>query len=392
MKRVINFFLSSLALTIFSVTVVFISSIKLETKTFSEIVYFLYLIPLLVEFCIFGQYYSILRYANKKNLSNGTWKLDRRKLYLGVLICCFLVFYFSSSIQTGIMLFVTVLMFMSLRLISAFLRVNGHLFMSVVAERGIQITVSLVLVTFMALNNITGYLNLILLIFTVFLYLLFFTKFSNNFPIVNSSIEISTDTTYEINMFFTICSMLIVKSLDKIIVANYFMPYEFSKFVILFQLYLPFPILAGFIFQYYMPKLASKGRVSFSKLYSGLVVLICFFLWYFISEFSYWFYSQVYSGKYDFTLDEIRTFIAAGFLFFLYQPLALVIVTISDNKNLLALNILNVLSVGSYLYFLILSVQENTLYYAITGFLIFWIIKLCSGVLVVNKVKKFSWV
>lgn len=390
MKKVLTYFLSSISVTLLSVIVVFISSVKLEAKIFSEIVYFLYLIPLILELSIFGQHYSILKNAHKNKVSN-LWKLDRRKLYLSAMICCVLVFNIISDIENAALLLLTTLMIISLWMTSAFLRVNGKLLMSVVTGRFIQIMVSIVLVIFMIFNNIDDYIYLILFTLTIFFYFIVLRRFRNNFPFVNSSMTGRTDTTYEINMFFTICSMLLVKSLDKIIISNYFTPYEFSKFVILFQLYLPFPVLAGFIFQYYMPKFASQSSISYNKLYSGLFVIFCFFLWYFISEISYWIYTQVYSGKYDFSLHEIRAFIGAGFLFVLYQPLALVIVSISKNSNLFTLNMLNIISIGAYAYFITISIQENTLDYVIAGFLCFWVIKLFSGVIIINKIKNFKW-
>ncbi|RZQ30183.1 hypothetical protein, partial [Vibrio vulnificus] len=83
--------------------------------------------------------------------------------------------------------------------------------------------------------------------------------------------------------------------------------------------------------------------------------------------------------------------IASGLIYLLYQPLALVIVSLSNNRNLMTLNILNIFSIFSYGIFLYISVIENAIIYALVGFMVFWFAKLVSGIVVVRKINGFSW-
>ncbi|RZQ32750.1 hypothetical protein, partial [Vibrio vulnificus] len=298
MKGLIKFFFSSMFVTLFSVCIVFVSSVYLDAKIFSNVAYYLYFIPLVVEFSIFGQHYSIMKNANLINSNSDSWKLDRRKLMVGVFVCALASIIFSQDLKNGFLLFVILLSFSYFRLLSSFLRVKEKLFSSIIFERSVQLIVALVFVKCILIPERENDIEFLLFLISIFIVLLSTKLLKNDSPYKNSSFKSRTDSLYEINMVFTIGSMLMVKSIDKLFIAHNFPEDVFSKFIILFQLYLPFPILGGVLFQYFMPKISKLGTISFKKDH----VLFCFSIflssWIIISYGCLWLYSNIYENKY----------------------------------------------------------------------------------------------
>ncbi|EOA6595911.1 hypothetical protein ACH7WF_002679 [Vibrio vulnificus] len=391
MKGLIKFFFSSMFVTLFSVCVVFVSSVYLDAKIFSNVAYYLYFIPLVVEFSIFGQHYSIMKNANLINSNSDSWKLDRRKLMVGVFVCALASIIFSQDLKNSFLLFFILLSFSHFRLLSSFLRVKEKLFSSIIFERSVQLIVALVFVKCMVIPESEDDIEFLLFLISTFIVLLSTKLLKNDSPYKNSSFKSRTDSLYEINMIFTIGSMLMVKSIDKLFIAHNFPEDVFSKFIILFQIYLPFPILGGVLFQYFMPKISKLGTISFKKKYILFCLAIFLSSWLIISYGCLWLYSNIYENKYSFNIEEISLVIASGLIYLLYQPLALVIVSLSNNRNLMTLNILNIFSIFSYGIFLSISVIENAIIYALVGFMVFWFAKLVSGIVVVRKINGFSW-
>ncbi len=392
MKLLIKYFFSSISFTAITFIVIFYSSVHLDIDIFSNIVFYLYLVPLIVEISLFGQHYSVLKTANKKSIDSKSWMLEREKIILSFLICFLSSLIFVNDKRYFIVVFFIGAIFINLRMVSSFLRVKDVILPSIIIERMMQISISSLLLLYLAFNISSNMIPMILLLISFSYFAIVQFKFSSLNVFSMSSTKSRTDTRYELNMFLTIGSMLLVKSFDKIIVANYFNSIDFSKFVLLFQLYLPFPIVAGIAFQYFIPRLASKKNIDFKFKYIPLLLLFSLIVFYVASQAAYHVYDYVYKDKYNFNIEDIRLVIAAAIFYSLYQPIALVIVSVANNKTLFTLNILNILPISLYFFSIFYAISLGELKIILFGFLSFWIAKLFCGLYVVKKIDNFRWV
>ncbi|SDK08272.1 hypothetical protein SAMN04488540_11887 [Ferrimonas sediminum] len=387
----LKYIFSSFSLTALTFSVVIFSSVHLEVDSFSKVAYLLYFVPVVLEVCLMGQHYGILKGGISSDGSVN--KLDRRKLSLGLLVCFLITFYFYESDGLScLFVFLSCLAFTCLRFAAAYFRVLGMPTLAVFSERSVQLSVSFIFILALIYGLDNFYLELALL-FVAALFFILTMNFNPKCSVLkNSSWVARTDTIYELNMLVTIGSMLLVRSIDKLLVSSFFESVDFAKFVILFQMYLPFPIVAGVIFQYYMPILSKKRLVSFKKKFVTPVVIVSIACWFVFSKLAFIICDFIYDGKYQFTNIEVNLIIAAGILYILYQPFALVIVSVANNKQLLSLNLLNIIPIVIYLVLIALGSDKGSLLFVVSGFLLFWITKLIIGISLTVRVEKFRWV
>lgn len=394
-KKILSVLFSSSLITVFNYAIIFLAGKYLDEEIFGFFVYIQSFVFLVANISYVGINFEILRYANKDNIINKEYGINKNRLIVAVIIISLSSLYlllFSERIENPffiLIIFCIQILYFIIIILSSYYRVFNYYTISNFLDKSVMIGIAFSYSWLLIINDNIYYalfFLLFIIVLLVFLPALFLGKKYNFGILLNVKANKIVKNT-SLQLYITSLLPIAANGVERIVIGEKLALEVLALWYIYFQTFLPYPFFARAIKQVLFTEIAQgRFRVTVKKFFFyillSLFVTIIIFIG--MSLFMPWYYSD----KYDLNIMAILGLSIVGFVYMIFMFLDTYISSKMSNKILFSRNLINIVLTSLLFLSYIFLIDLFFPVVLIVLLILYWFIRVIICMTIILKKKK----